>query len=69
MDKGDLLSFLRSQRWAIEATVSTAQAPQAAIIGIVTTDQFELVFDTRDSSRGHQSANQPTCGAGDRGLE
>jgi general stress protein 26 len=51
MDRGELLSFLRSQRWAIEATVSTAQAPQAAIIGIVTTDQLELVFDTRDSSR------------------
>jgi Pyridoxamine 5'-phosphate oxidase len=47
----ELLSFLRSQRWAIEATASTAQAPQAAIVGIAVTDQFELVFDTLASSR------------------
>jgi hypothetical protein len=47
----ELLSFVRSQRWAVEATASVAQAPQAAIIGIAVTDQFELVFDTLASSR------------------
>ena len=51
MDKSELFSFLRSHRWAVEATVSTAQVPQAAIIGIVTTEQLELVFDTRASGR------------------
>jgi pyridoxine/pyridoxamine 5'-phosphate oxidase len=47
----ELLSFLRSQRWAVEATASQARAPQAAIIGIAVTDQCELVFDTLASSR------------------
>jgi hypothetical protein len=47
----DLLTFLRSHRWAIEATCSTTLAPQAAIIGIAVTDQLEIVFDTLASSR------------------
>ena len=51
MNERELLSFLRSHRWAIEATVSTAHLPQAAIIGVVTTDQLELVFDTLASGR------------------
>ena len=51
MNEVELLSFLRSQRWAVEATASVAQAPQAAIIGIAVTDQCELVFDTLASSR------------------
>jgi hypothetical protein len=51
VNERELLSFLRSHRWAIEATVSTAQLPQAAIIGVVTTEQLELVFDTLASSR------------------
>lgn len=52
MNEADLLTFLRSLRWAIEATVSTTTlAPQAAIIGIAVTDQLELVFDTLASSR------------------
>jgi pyridoxine/pyridoxamine 5'-phosphate oxidase len=51
MDKADLLSFLRSHRWAIEATASATLAPQAAIIGIAVTDHLELVFDTLASSR------------------
>ena len=51
MENSELLAFLRSHRWAIETTVSAAQVPQAAIIGIVTTDQLELVFDTLASAR------------------
>ena len=51
MNEADLLTFLRSHRWAIEATASPSLAPQAAIIGIAVTDQLELVFDTLASSR------------------
>ena len=47
----ELLSFLRAQRWAVEATSSTTQAPQAAIIGIAVSDALELVFDTLTTSR------------------
>ena len=51
MDEAALLAFLRSNRWAIEATASTSLSPQAAIIGIAVTNQLELVFDTLASSR------------------
>jgi pyridoxine/pyridoxamine 5'-phosphate oxidase len=47
----ELLSFLRSYRWAVEATASKEQAPQAAIIGFAVTERLELVFDTLASSR------------------
>ena len=46
-----LLEFIRSHRWAIEASTSPAGAPQAAIIGVAVTDSLELVFDTLASSR------------------
>jgi pyridoxine/pyridoxamine 5'-phosphate oxidase len=51
VNEAALLTFLRAQRWAIEATASTALAPQAAIVGIAVTQALELVFDTLASSR------------------
>ena len=51
MDPSDLLSFLRRHRLAAQASVSAANAPQAAVVGYAVTDRFELVFDTLDSSR------------------
>lgn len=51
MDHSDILTFIRSHRFAIEATASPDRSPQAAIIGFAATDQFELVFDTLSSTR------------------
>jgi pyridoxine/pyridoxamine 5'-phosphate oxidase len=51
----ELLSYLRSQPWAIEASVSPDGAPQAAVIGVAITDGLELVFDTVTQSRKHQN--------------
>ena len=51
MDNESLVAFLRSQHWAVEATVSAAVQPQAAIVGYAVTDQLELVFDTVATSR------------------
>ena len=51
MDTVEVLTFVRAHRWAVEATASAAQGPQAALIGIATTDQLELVFDTLASTR------------------
>lgn len=36
---------------AVEASVSPSNAPQAAAVGIIVTDRFELFFDTLDSTR------------------
>jgi len=51
MDSQTLLTFIRAHRWAIEATSSPGNEPQAAIIGIAVTEELELVFDTLASSR------------------
>jgi general stress protein 26 len=51
MNDQELLVYLRSQRWAIQASSATSGRPQAAIIGYAATDDLELVFDTLTSSR------------------
>ncbi len=55
MDRVALLEFLRKHRWAVEASVSAGGAPQAAVIGVATSDQLELVFDTLDTTRKCQN--------------
>ena len=51
MNPSELIDFLRRQAWAVEASVSAAGAPQAAVIGIVVSDELELFFDTLADSR------------------
>lgn len=51
MTPRDLLAFLRRHRLAVQASVSAAEAAQAAVVGIAVTDRFEIVFDTLDSTR------------------
>lgn len=51
MNDRELLAYLRSQRWAIEASSSASGRPQAAIIGYAATERLELVFDTSTGSR------------------
>jgi len=46
-----LLEFLRSERLAIQASVSGSGVPQAAVVGFAITDRFEIVFDTLASTR------------------
>ena len=46
-----LLQFMRSEKYAVQASVSDAGSPQAAVVGIAVTDAFEIVFDTLASSR------------------
>jgi hypothetical protein len=50
-----LLSYMRAQPWAVEASVTLQGAPQAAVIGVAVTDRWELLFDTVTQSRKHQN--------------
>ena len=61
MDNESLVAFLRSQHWAVEATVSADVQPQAAIIGYAVTDQLELVFDTLATSRKAANLRANPC--------
>ena len=51
MRRAELLEFLRSHRYAVQASVTGDARPQAAVVGIAVSDDFEIVFDTVDSSR------------------
>jgi general stress protein 26 len=51
MEPQDLLHFLREHRLAAEASVSTASGAQAAVVGFAVSDDFEMIFDTLDSTR------------------
>jgi uncharacterized protein YhbP (UPF0306 family) len=51
----DLLEFMRAHHHVVEASVSAAGEPQAAVVGIVVTDRFELFFDTLAETRKAQN--------------
>ena len=51
MTRNELLAFMRSERYAVQASVSALGRPQAAVVWIAVSDAFELVFDTLDSTR------------------
>ncbi len=51
VSKAEVLHFLKSHRYAVQATVTEQGLPQAALIGFVVTDKLELFFDTFSSTR------------------
>jgi len=55
MTKAELLAFLRRHRYAVQATTAPNGSPQAAVVGIATSDALELVFDTLGTTRKAQN--------------
>src|SRR5688572_26048503 len=55
MKARDLLEFIREHRLAVQASISATESPQAAVVGFAITDQFEIVFDTVESTRKAQN--------------
>ncbi len=55
MDTIALLHFMRQHRVAVQASVTAAAHPQAAVVGIAVTDRFEIVFDTLETTRKAQN--------------
>jgi uncharacterized protein YhbP (UPF0306 family) len=73
-DRDKLLAFLRQELYAVQASVSVHGAPQAAIVGIIVSDRFEVFFDTLTSSRKtvnlrHNSAAALVIGPATAGAE
>ena len=58
MNPQTLLDFMRLHRLAVQASVSAAAVPQAAMVGFAVTDQFEIVFDTLQTTRKAQNLRQ-----------
>jgi pyridoxine/pyridoxamine 5'-phosphate oxidase len=55
MNREALLAFLRKHRYCVEASVTHAGAPQAAVVGFAVSDALELVFDTLGTTRKMQN--------------
>src|ERR1700737_4756486 len=53
-----LLVMMRGHRFAIQTSVSPTASPQAAVVGVIVTDDFELFFDTIDTTRKMQNLRQ-----------
>ena len=58
MSPQTLLDFMRLHRLAVQASVSAAGVPQAAMVGFAVTDQFEIVFDTLHTTRKARNLRQ-----------
>lgn len=50
MEDADILALARTCKDAVEASVGPG-GPQAAVVGVVVSDAFEIFFDTSDRSR------------------
>lgn len=55
LTRAGLLQFLRARRYAVQSSVSSEGVPQAAVVGIAVSEDFEIVFDTIDTSRKAQN--------------
>jgi len=51
MTRIELLQFMRGHTLAVQSSASPSGAPQAAVVGFVVTDDFEVFFDTLDTTR------------------
>jgi pyridoxamine 5'-phosphate oxidase-like protein len=49
--RADVLEFMRAHSLAVQASVSSSNSPQAAVVGFIVTDDLEVFFDTLDSTR------------------
>lgn len=45
MTRAGVLEFIRSQSLAVQASVSSLDIPQAAVVGFAVSDDFEIIFD------------------------
>ena len=62
MDIAALHSFMAGFRYGVLSSVSSAGIPQSALVGIATTPELEIVFDTVKSSRKYSNLiARPAC--------
>ncbi len=55
VDRAALVQLLRRHKLAVQASVASGGAPQAAVVGIGVSDACEIVFDTLESTRKYEN--------------
>jgi hypothetical protein len=62
MDKAGIHAFMAKFRYGVVSSISSSGTPQSALVGIATTPEFEVIFDTVRSSRKHPNlVARPAC--------
>jgi pyridoxine/pyridoxamine 5'-phosphate oxidase len=62
MDKAAIYSFMVRHRYGVVSSTSAAGIPQSALVGIATTPDLEIVFDTLRTSRKYSNLiERPSC--------
>ena len=51
MDKAEVHAFMARCRYGVVSSISADSTPQSALVGIATTPELEIIFDTVKSSR------------------
>ncbi len=51
MTKSDLLEFLKSYIYAVQSSVTASESPQSSVVGIAVDDNFQIIFDSIESTR------------------
>lgn len=62
MDKAAIYAFMAQHRYGVVSSISGAGSPQSALVGIATTPDLEIIFDTVKTSRKYPNLiERPTC--------
>ena len=62
MDRTSLYSFMSNYRYGVVSSTSGIGFPQSALVGIATTPDLEIIFDTLSSSRKYPNLiERPRC--------
>lgn len=75
LSDSELLAYMRGHQLAVVSTLGADGGPQSALVGIATTDDFQIMFDTVSTSRKHFNLLRDTrisvtfSGPGERTLQ
>ncbi len=62
MDRAAIYAFMRQHRYGVVSSISREGLPQSALVGIATSPELEIIFDTVKSSRKYPNLiEQPRC--------
>jgi pyridoxine/pyridoxamine 5'-phosphate oxidase len=62
MDQAAIHAFIAGFRYGVVSSIASDGSPQSALVGIATTPQLEIVFDTVKSSRKYPNLlARPRC--------
>jgi general stress protein 26 len=62
MDRAAIYAFMKKHRYGVVSSISQDGSPQSALVGIATSRELEIIFDTVKSSRKYPNLiERPHC--------